>query len=79
MQRYTFLRPITRPMVPSSSGSADAKVDKKKGTCPSGTDEPPGKATIIATLRWETVPEQVRHRLPDALRSIGQLTRLPHL
>ena len=28
-------------------------------------------ATSIATLRWETVPEQVRHRLPDAPRSIG--------
>ncbi|MBR5175225.1 MAG: hypothetical protein IKW89_04775 [Bacteroidales bacterium] len=23
-------------------------------------------ATFNATLRWETVPEQVRHRLPDA-------------
>jgi hypothetical protein len=50
----------------------------KSGTCPSGTDKPPRKATFIATLRWETVPEQVRHRLPDALRSIGRRTRLPH-
>ena len=53
-------------------------MDKKSGTCPSGTDKPPRKATSIATLRWETVPEQVRHRLPDALRSIGLRTRLPH-
>ena len=57
---------------------SDAKVDKESGTCPSGTDKPPRKATFIATLRWETVPEQVRHRLPDALRSIGRRTRLPH-
>lgn len=41
-------------------------MDKKSGTCPSGTDKPPRKATSIATLRWETLPEQVRQRLPDA-------------
>lgn len=41
-------------------------ADKESGTCPSGTDKPPRKATFNATLRWETVSEQVRHRLPDA-------------
>ena len=66
-------------MVPCSSGSADVGADKGSGTCPSGTDKPPRKATFIATLRWETVPEQVRHRLPDALRSIGLRARLTHL
>lgn len=43
---------------------------KESGTCPSGTDEPPGKATFIATLRCKTVSEQVCHRLADALPAI---------
>ena len=50
---------------------------KGSGTCPSGTDKPPRKATSIATLNWETVPEPVRHRLPDALRSIGPRRKAP--
>ena len=64
--------PILGPMVPSSSGSAGAKVDKESGTCssvslvlryvPPQTARP---ATSIA-LRWETLSEQVRQRLPDA-------------
>ena len=57
-------------MVPCSTGSADARVDKESGTCPSGTDEPPRKATFIATLRCKTVSEQVCHRLADALPAI---------
>ena len=54
-------------------------ADKESGTCPSGTDEPPGKATFIATLRCKTVSEQVCHRLADALRSIGLRARLAHI
>lgn len=42
-------------------------ADKESGTCPSGTAPPPRKATFITTLRWETLSEQVRQRLPDAL------------
>ncbi len=34
------------------------------------TAEPPRPATIIATLRCETVTERVRHRLTDALPAI---------
>ena len=58
-------------MVPCSTGSADARVDKESGTCPSGTDKPPRKATFIATLRCKTVSGQACHRLADALRSTG--------
>ena len=54
------------------------RADMEKGTCSSVSlclrSAPPQTArpaTSIATLRWETVPEQVRHRLPDAPRSIG--------
>ena len=60
-------------MVPCSSGSADAKADKGSGTCssvslvlrcaPPQTARP---ATSIATLRCETVTEQVGHRLTAA-------------
>ena len=57
-------------MVPCSTGSADARVDKESGICPSGTDKPPRKATFIATLRCKTVSEQVCHRLADALPAI---------
>ena len=63
-----------------------ARADKGKGTCSSVSlclrSAPPQTArpaTSIATLRWETVPEQVRHRLPDALRSIGPLPDAPAL
>ena len=66
-------------MVPSPSVSAEAEVDKESGTCPSGADKPPRKATFIATLRCKTVSEQVCHRLADALRSIGLRARLTHL
>ncbi len=55
-----------------------ARADMGKGTCSSvslvsgrASAQTARPATSIATLRWETVPEQVRHRLPDALRSIG--------
>src|SRR5574344_773410 len=63
--------PGSVPMVPCSTGSADARVDKESGTCPSGTDKPPRKATFIATLRCKTVSGQACHRLADALRSTG--------
>ena len=53
-------------MVLSITGSADADVDKESGTCSSGTDEPPGKATFNATLRGETLPGQAWHRLAIA-------------
>ncbi|MBO5563752.1 MAG: hypothetical protein J5939_08585 [Bacteroidales bacterium] len=53
-------------MVPCSTGGTDASVNKESGTCPSGTDEPPGKATFIATLRGETVPGQAWHKLAVA-------------
>ena len=48
-----------------------ARADKRSGTCPSGTAEPPRKATFIATLRCKTVSGQACHSLADALRSIG--------
>ena len=55
-----------------------ARADKRSGTCPSGTAEPPRKATFIATLRCKTVSGQACHRLADALRSIGpRAARLP--
>ena len=64
---------------------ADAEVDMESGTCSSvslclrtAAAQTARPATFIATLRWETVPEHVRHRLPDALRSIGLRARLPH-
>ena len=63
--------PGSVPMVPCSTGSADAKVEKESGTCPSGTVKPPRKATFIATLRCKTVSGQACHRLADALRSNG--------
>lgn len=57
-------------MVPCSSGSADAGVDKESGTCWSGclclrtaAAQTARPATFIATIRCETVTEQVRHRL----------------
>ena len=66
------------PMVPRSNGSAYASVQKGSGTCSSVSlclrGAPPQTArpaTSIATLRCETVSEQVRHRLTDAPRSIG--------
>ena len=59
------------PMLPCFTDSADAKVDKESGTCPSGTDKPPRKATFIATLRCKTVSGQACHRLADALCSNG--------
>lgn len=40
---------------------------KESGTCPSGTDEPPGKATFNATLRCKIVAGQAAHKLADAL------------
>lgn len=61
-------------MLPSSSGSADAIVHKGKGTCSSvslvsvkASAQTARPATFIATLRCETVTEQVGHRLTDAL------------
>jgi len=42
-------------------------ADKESGTCPSGTDEPPGKATFNATLRCKIVAGQAAHKLADAL------------
>ena len=39
----------------------------RSGTCPSGTDKPPGKATINATLRCKIVAGQAAHKLADAL------------
>ena len=69
MREFRPMLPGSVPMVPCSTGSADAKVDKECGTCPSGTDKPPRKATFIATLRCKTVSGQASHRLADALRS----------
>ena len=46
---------------------ADMRADKESGTCPSGTDEPPGKATFNATLRCKIVAGQAAHKLADAL------------
>ena len=66
-------------MITNASVCADAEVDKGSGTCPSGTDKPPRKATFIATLRCKTVSEQVCHRLADALRSSGLRARLTHV
>lgn len=43
------------------------RADKESGTCPSGTDEPPGKATFNATLRCKIVAGQAAHKLADAL------------
>lgn len=50
-----------------------AEVDKGSGTCSSvslclrvAAAQTARPATFNATLRWETVSEQVRHRLPDA-------------
>ena len=63
-----------RPMLPSSSGSAGSRADIKSGTCSSVSYvlrcAPPitaRPATSIATLRCETLSEQVRQRLTDAL------------
>ena len=60
-------------MVPYSSISADAEVDKESGTCSSvslclraAAAQTARPATSIATLRCETVTEQVRHRLTAA-------------
>ena len=60
-------------MVPCSRGSADARADKKSGTCSSvslvlrcAAHQTARPATYFATLRWETLSEQVRQRLPDA-------------
>ena len=52
-----------RPM----ADGADLRADKESGTCPSGTDEPPGKATFNATLRCKIVAGQAAHKLADAL------------
>ena len=52
-----------RPM----ADGADSRADKESGTCPSGTDEPPGKATFNATLRCKIVAGQAAHKLADAL------------
>lgn len=61
-------------MVPYSSISADAEVDKESGTCSSvslclraAAAQTARPATSIATLRCETLSEQVRQRLTDAL------------
>ena len=61
------------PMVSCSSGSADAEVDKGSGTCSSvslvlrcAAPQTARPATFTATLRCETVTEQVRHRLTAA-------------
>ncbi len=65
---------FSRILIQKEQSSASTKVAdfyKGCGTCPSGTDKPPRKANIIATLRCKTVSEQVCHRLADALRSIG--------
>jgi hypothetical protein len=63
-----------------------ARADIEKGTCSSVSlclrSAPPQTArpaTSIATLRCETVSEQVRHRLTDALRSIGPRPDAPAL
>ena len=55
-------------MVPCSGGGADAEVDKESGTCSSvslvlryAAPQTARPATFIATLRCETVSEQVRH------------------
>ena len=60
-------------MVPYTSGSADAEVEKESGTCSSvslvsgrASAQTARPATFIATLRCETVTEQVRHRLTAA-------------
>ncbi len=42
-------------------------ADKESGTCPSGTDEPHGKASFNAALRCEIVDGQAAHKLADAL------------
>ena len=44
-----------------------SRIKEESGTCPSGTDEPPGKATFIATLRCKIVDGQAAHKLADAL------------
>ena len=61
------------PMLPDSTGSADASVIKKSGTCSSvslclryAASQTARPATFIATLRCKTVSEQVCHRLADA-------------
>ena len=51
---------------PMADGT-DMRADMESGTCPSGTDEPPGKATFIATLRCKIVAGQAAHKLADAL------------
>lgn len=42
-------------------------ADKESGTCPSGTDEPHGKASFNAALRCKIVDGQAAHNLADAL------------
>lgn len=61
------------PTVSCSRGSANAGVDKGSGTCSSvslvlryAAPQTARPATFIATLRCETVTEQVRHRLTAA-------------
>ena len=44
-----------------------SRIKEESGTCPSGTDEPPGKATFNATLRCKIVAGQAAHKLADAL------------
>ena len=58
--------------------STRTEADKESGTCSSvslfsgrAAAQTARPATSIATLRCETVTEQVGHRLTDALRSIG--------
>ena len=43
----------------------DIRADIESGTCPSGTDEPPGKATFNATLRCKIVAGQAAHKLEE--------------
>ena len=38
----------------------------RSGTCHSGTDKPPGKATINASIRCKIVAGQAAHKLADA-------------
>ena len=42
-------------------------ADKESGTCPSGTDEPHGKASFNAALRCKIVDGQAANKLADAL------------
>jgi len=51
---------------PMADGT-DMRADMESGTCPSGTDKPPGKATFNATLRCKIVAGQAAHKLADAL------------